>query len=454
MEGESEATFQRLKVYHERLLPNIDGNIPCGNSLVDVDYYDDHLDDTEIKPLNWRKAFPQAFQQGGFDIVIGNPPYVSIRTTDFNLAIKPYFKSHYKLAIGQYDLYALFIEHAEKILVDGGRCGFIIPKRMATNENFRGLQQFYQSHLTLESYVDAGMPFSGASVETNMLIATKKPGHGNKQIRVYKLDNEGLPQFCHTFPSDAIGVLPFSIFPFLIPPQCLSVIQTIQSRDTVPLGDLCNIIRGFECGFNNPKISNRKTNYPIIKGEHVHSYTIAPTDFYVRPDFKGEPSIFKTKDVFLKVPKLITKFVSNNLQFALDTTGYCNTNVLYNVHVHKSTDIHFLLGLLNSKLLDFWFKYVYGNDDKLFPHIQKNQLESIPILLADSIKPQKELRDLIALHAKNLLRFYREKNEMFMNPRGQQIETKIDYCEDTMNSAVYQLYGLTAEEIAIVEGDT
>jgi hypothetical protein len=454
MEGEHASVFDRLKLYHEKLLPNIDGNVRCGNSLVEVDFYDEHLDDMVIKPLNWRKAFPQVFQQGGFDVVMGNPPYVSIRTTDFNLEIKPYFKSHYKLAVGQYDLYALFIERAEKLLVENGRCGFIVPKRMATNENFQQLRQFYQSSLMLEKYADAGMPFVGVSVEANMLIAAKKPIQGCEQIDVYKLDQEGIAQFFHTLPASTIGSMPFSIFPFLIPPQCLAVIQTIQSANTVPLGNLCTIIRGFECGFNNPRIGKRKTAYPIIRGEHVRRYNIDPTNYYVRPDFKEESDIFKTKDVFLKVPKLITKFVSNNLQFALDTVGYCNTNVLYNVHVHKGTDIHFLLGLLNSKLLNFWFKYMYGNDDKVFPHIQKNQLESIPILMVGSTQQHKELRDLIVLRAKNLLRLYRERSEMLMNPRGHQIETKIDHCEDAINAAVYKLYGLTDAEIAIIENDS
>ena len=451
MEGEHANVFQRLKLYGERLLPNIDGNICCGNSLVDVDFYDDDLDDTVIRPLSWKKTFPQVFREGGFDVVIGNPPYVSIRTTDFNSAIKPYFKSHYKLAVGQYDLYALFVERAEKILAENGKCGFIMPKRMATNETFQQLRQFYRSQLLLESYVDSGMPFAGASVETNMLIATKRTELDSQEINVYKLDREGIPQFWHSVSADIIGDMPFEIFPFLIPPQCLSIIQKIQSLNTVPLGNLCTIIRGFECGFNDPRIGKRKTAYPIIRGEHVRRYRIEPTNYYVRPDFKKEPRIFKTKDIFLTVPKLITKFVSNNLQFALDTVGYCNTNVLYNVHVHKDTDIHFLLGLLNSRLVNFWFKYMYGNDDKLFPHIQKNQLESIPILPIGSTKEKNELCDAITSQAKNLLRFYREKSEMFMSSRVHQIERKIDYCEDKIDDAVYRLYGLTDEEIALIE---
>jgi predicted DNA-binding helix-hairpin-helix protein len=95
---------------------------------------------------------------------------------------------------------------------------------------------------------------------------------------------------------------------------------------------------------------------------------------------------------------------------------------------------------------------MYVNDDKLFPHIQKNQLESIPIILIDSTERQKELRHMIISQAKNLLRFYDEKSEILMSPRGEQLERKIDYCEDKINELVYALYALSPEEIAIVEG--
>jgi len=199
------------------------------------------------------------FQQGGFDVVIGNPPYVSIRTTDFNSMVKPYFKRCYKLAVGQYDLYALFVERAEKNLAENGKCGFIVPKRMATNETFQQLRQFYRTHLTLESYVDAGMPFAGASVETNILIAKKGKRQKRHQINVYKFDKEGLSQFRHAVADDIVDSMPFSIFPFLIPPQCLSVIQTIQSLDAVPLGNLCDMTPDIR----NTKIAQKMKDHLI-----------------------------------------------------------------------------------------------------------------------------------------------------------------------------------------------
>jgi hypothetical protein len=82
MEGETSASVSyQLSMFHERILPTLDDNIKDGNSLIDTDFYASQLDfgeEKKIKPFNWQKAFPEVFQQGGFDAVIGNPPYVAI----------------------------------------------------------------------------------------------------------------------------------------------------------------------------------------------------------------------------------------------------------------------------------------------------------------------------------------------------------------------------------------
>src|SRR5690606_30157194 len=79
MEGETEASISsQLKLFHERVLPTLDNNIKDGNSLIDIDFYSSEIDfgeEKKIKPFNWKKAFPEVFKQGGFDCVIGNPPY-------------------------------------------------------------------------------------------------------------------------------------------------------------------------------------------------------------------------------------------------------------------------------------------------------------------------------------------------------------------------------------------
>ncbi|MDR3233886.1 MAG: N-6 DNA methylase, partial [Planctomycetaceae bacterium] len=441
MEGETEASIQTSLLYKERILPNIDSNICVGNSLVDTDIYDsgDFGDERTIKPFHWQRAFPKVFEQGGFDAVIGNPPYVSIRTTDFNVLTKPYFKEHYQLATGQYDIYALFVERAEKLLQDGGLNGFIMPKRMTTNENFQPLRKFYLSKLRIESYVDAGTPFKQASVEANIIIASKSK---NTRIKVCRFDKANELQFIQKINIKTADSMPFSIFPFLLRKETLQIIKKIQECRYAELGDFCTITRGFECGFNHPLISKKKSKYKMIRGENIKRYLITEGGYYVQPDFDGDPQVFKTKDIFLKTPKLVTKFVSNKIEFAVDTFGYYNTNVVYNVHINDKIDLHFLLGILNSPAVNFWFKNIYVNDDTLFPHIQKNQLASIPIPLLDlSDKTGKKTYGDIVRSVEQLLQSYAAKEGVILSER-KRIEDKIAHYENKINEIVYQLYGL------------
>jgi hypothetical protein len=198
--------------------------------------------------------------------------------------------------------------------------------------------------------------------------------------------------------------------------------------------DYVEIIRGLECGFNHTSISKIRSKYKIIKGEHIARYAILETDWYVIPN-NADKKVFKPTGIFTRIPKLVTKFVSNNLEFAFDDTGYYNTNVVYNIHprIGNENYIKFFLALCNSSMINFWFINTYSNNDKVFPHIQKNQLDSIPVILPHSIKIFDKLVDKILAAKAD-------------NPQADTsaLERQIDVL-------VYKLYNLTYEEVKVIE---
>ena len=249
-----------------------------------------------------------------------------------------------------------------------------------------------------------------------------------------------------------INIMPFQIFPFLVKNNNIKLLNKIKLSNYSNLGLHCDIIRGFECGFNNPRINKKKSKYKIIRGENIHRYIVEWSNYYVHPDFKNEVKIFKKKEIFTKTPKLLTKFVSNNIEFALDEIGYCNTNVVYNVHINDNTNIKYLLGLLNSKVVNFWFKNIYVNDDTLFPHIQKNQLASIPIPKLDfSKKEDKKKHDRLVKLVDNIIAI-NKKLVGENNPNTKEIlERQVRALDGEIDRLVYGLYQLTEEEINIIE---
>lgn len=366
----------------------------------------------------------------GFNILIGNPPYISTRTKEFDIFYKKYYKDNYYLAVGQYDLFILFIEKSNKLLESKGILSFIVPKKLLTNENFQEARKFLRKYLPISKYVDAQMPFEAASVEANVIISTKTP---TLKIKTYLYNGQTI-DFKFEIENTLIDLMPFHIFPFAINPCNVPLINKILKKGHNKLGCYLDIVRGMECGFNHHSISNVKTNYKIIKGEHISRYAISETNWYVKPDFSNK-KVFKNKAIYLKTPKILTKFVSNFIEFALDTEGLFNTNVVYNLHPKPGYEkyIIYFLALGNSKLVNFWFFNTYINDDKLFPHIQKNQLDSIPVIIPEDINVYVSIVNKIC-SIKNI------------NPNS---NTTI--LEKQIDDLIYKLYDLTDKEILIIE---
>ena len=201
-----------------------------------------------------------------------------------------------------------------------------------------------------------------------------------------------------------------------------------------PLSNFVDITRGFECGYSDEAINNIPSEYKLIKSEAINSYTLQDSNYiYCNPNFKNI-SKYKTKQLFENVPKLVTKFVANKIEFAVDNVGYYNTNSIYNVHLKSNTEIelHYLLGILNSKLINFWFNTAFLNTDSLFPHIQKNQLDSIPIKFNKNIQNEivESVEQIITKKNKG------EDTSLF--------EQQIDY-------KVFRLYGLTFNEVEVID---
>jgi hypothetical protein len=185
MEGETNASIQhQLKLFNERVLPTLDNNIKCGNSLVDTDFYDGQFDfdpgaEKKVKPFNWQQAFPEVFKQGGFDVVIGNPPYVRQELLGDQ---KPYFQKRYKVYHGMADLYSYFFERGIGLVNDKGLFGIIVANKWMRANYGEPLRKWLKGQ-PIQQIIDFGdLPvFQGATTYPCIFIAGKEK---NKSIEV------------------------------------------------------------------------------------------------------------------------------------------------------------------------------------------------------------------------------------------------------------------------------
>ncbi len=388
------------------------------------------------EPSRWFDAGWMFGIKQGFDIVIANPPYIHIRTKSFDRSYIPIFKKVFNLAIGQFDLFELFSEKAEEILNEGGIYAFIIPKRVLSNQHFEPLRKFYLEKLPIADFLDAKMPFEYSNVETNVILARKNIR--SDYVTINQFDNFKIKQV-DKLNIKLVNQMPFNIFPFTITKSIIELLVKLL-KGSQPLSDFLDITRGYEFGFNHKAI-NKIKGERIIKGENIYKFHIYFDNYLINLN-QLQQTNFKYTNVF-SPPKLVSKFVSNDLVFALDNYGYHNTNVVYNLK-SKNNDLalKYLLALLNSSTINLWFKSSFLNQDEVFPHIQKNQLEAIPIkkILLNQQKPFIEIVDKIL----NISKF-----EDYLHNTSKL--TKVNEYERQIDQMVYKLYGITEKEKRIIE---
>lgn len=191
--------INHAKIRMGKLVGNIDlsNNIKCGNSLIGTDYFSNMLfyDDAlwnEIKPFDWNKEFPKVFQNGGFDIVIGNPPYIRLRNI-FALKkeyINLYKNMNYKTFDGNGDIYCLFYERGIKLLKNDGILCYISPNKWIHAEYGKKLRTFFMKYNPL-LFIDicTGI-FENATVDTCIFLIQKAKNNNKYHIIVLDLQKD------------------------------------------------------------------------------------------------------------------------------------------------------------------------------------------------------------------------------------------------------------------------
>lgn len=169
-------------------LQNLEATIKVGNSLIDDAAFTEH-------PFDWRAAFPDVFAQGGFDVVIGNPPYVRMELIK---PVKPYLEKHYAVAADRTDLYAYFFEQGVGVLKDGGRLGYISSSTFFRTGSGENLRKFLGDNVAIEAVIDFGDLQIFEGVTTYPAIVTLRKGAAEDDGALSFLKVDALPKDLET----------------------------------------------------------------------------------------------------------------------------------------------------------------------------------------------------------------------------------------------------------------
>lgn len=465
MEGETEASIkQQLSVFHERVLPDLDNNIKSGNSLIDTDFYDNEIDlgfEKKIKPFNWQKGFPEVFKQGGFDAVIGNPPYLTLQLGKKQKSQEEntleYYQSHYGSAFEyKVNLFALFMERSISLIKDKGYFSFIVPSTLYNTISFKPIRKLLLEKGSFEIIMDLRYKvFADAEIGGSAVFVYSK---GNKIKESEVITVQDIVAF--TSPYSQItptkDFLNDPNFNFISKKGGAKLLETIKAqKGIVELGTIVKIYQGIITGDNKKFISDKAVNpkwQPILKGRDINRFSTLFNSTYVYYSPKDlwsntDESMFKVKE------KIISRQTSDKLIATLDNKGYFSLDSTHVIHLlTDKIDIKYLLGVYNSNLLNFLYQNSVQEEGRVFAQVKTVNLKPLPIKMIDfKNKSEVKSHDEIVKHVDLLLKLNAELPEAKLPEKIEQLKSRIAYSEDEINQLVYELYDLTEDEIKMVE---
>ncbi len=436
LEGESEESLAtQLRLFHERVLPNLGNNIKCGNSLVGPDFYDNEqmsfLDEEErfsINTFDWDAEYPEIMRGGGFDAVIGNPPYIFGEY--HNQKTKHYFRTHIRLARDQYDTYWLFIEQGLNLTKNHGRFALIVPDALLARDETRNTRAMLLSE-GLESTYHCGTVFQ-ANVSTVVFVAAKgeQPAEILSEIRG---DRTVVTE--HTCSRERFVADPMHRLLVHASDQEAAILLKVES-ECRRLDSVAEISRGEEIG---KKEVLSEGPIPILVGADIDRYHIDQPSRFVQKT---------TKDAALyRSPKIVIVKTGDRCIAALDSVGIVTMQSVYNLHVSCPDLAHeALLGILNSRFVRCYIYKTFTAYKHLFPQLNQTTVQSIPVPV-DMLQKQAPLVQLV----QHMLSLHEKRATVNTTHDKTVLLRQIEAADRQIDLLIYELYGLTSQEMKILE---
>jgi adenine-specific DNA-methyltransferase len=510
LEDETTASAKGFQLhFRETMLPSLERNVVHGNSLIDWDIGAGNLFDDEeqhrLFPLNFNDKFPGVMQRGGFDAIVGNPPYIRMEVFK---DVKSYLKKNYDSHNERSDIYTYFIERAHKLLKENGRYGAIVSNKFLRANYGNPLREFLRRKTYIERIVDfAGLPvFAGATVRTVVLLTSLHTN--NNRVTAYS------PPPTDTFAEIVNGRLTVekAITGMEYEVDAASLAQPLWSfakRDKETLfsklqrhGDLLKnycggqICMGVKSGLTEAFVIDAAKRdellmqnteaaqiiKPLLNGRDVRRYQIEYQNIFLiythhGINIKKYPAVeahlrrFKqrlekraTKQAWYELQqpqfrfaplmegaKIIFPDIATTPRFALDETGFYSSNTTYFI---PRRDLY-LLALLNSRLGHFYFSFVCaGLEGKTETYLRffGQYLDGFPVRTINfSDKADCACHNRMVALVEGILTAKRQFQIARTDRDRNFYENKYVALGRQIDILVYKLYDLTDEEVAIIE---
>lgn len=501
--------------YKERVLPDLSANIKCGNSLIGPDFYDNQQmallaneEHDRINVFNWQVEFPEVLsgRDPGFDSVIGNPPWLMAGYHESQSL--EYLHSSYESARGKFDLYYLFIEQGCRLLKDAGHFGMIVPNKLFHTKSASGLRGLLVTDNWVKEVVDFGHEqlFRGATNYSCLLFLVRR---SSESVR-YATAKAGFEAISWTeVPRSTLTAEPWHFEDqyarrlFSKMEAASTCLESITERFGTGVQSGADRLLTFDESAARAKELEPEILINVVRGRDVRRYVvetdlkhllfpykIADSRFVILNDnelamFPGaEQQLIENRKSLEKrvwfgknakelsgrwygmmyldsyrafsMPHILTPSLSNKSNFAIGTgdlfvTGTAGvTSVIPKSGIPES--IHYLLGVLNSRLLSFYATRHSPVFSGGYYKFSAPYLKKLPIRTIDFANPADVARhDQLVGLVERMLALHERLAAARTSHDKTPIQRQLEATDRQIDRLVYELYELTDDEIRIVE---
>lgn len=510
LEGETSQTIQP-ELLHQRALPDLGDNIKCGNSLVSPDFYHHQqltmFDDEERYRLNvfdWQAEFPDIFASGGFDAVIGNPPWGALLSEP---ELEYLRQQNRDIIVRMIDSFMYFVHQGSMKLNPTGHFGMILPDVIMYQTDNQKLREFILSSFKIHRILNMGDVFK--KVTRPACILTFEAGKPHKQVievadfsQVSKPDKAAEMGNSSRFVNIAqakIRDVPGSLFltANVAHYSIWTKVNKAKHHKLEELVDEDGIQRGVSPDLKEAFLVDAKTakegrleehvlRRVLTGGKQVKRYFIEHPDLlliYTQrntnpreiPNIRAYIDGFKTQitckevtqkkhslyalhrareeKIFLKKQKLLGVITEDEIVLALDEQQTFATDGLYLFSVRDEVSPHYVMGILNARLFVFIYRLLALESGRVLAQVKPTVLGALPIRAIDFGKPQeKALHDQMVNLVKHRMQLQQRLPLANTPLEKTSLQRQIAANDAEINGLVHHLYGLTAEEIRTIYG--